>query len=66
MQVLDWEIAELQRREGIGPALEKMRTICDLGAYDLYFYLGNMFLHPSAFLIVGLWYPQKALDRLFI
>ena len=65
MQVLDWEIAELQRKEGVSAALQKMREICNLAAYDLYFYLGNMFLHPTAFLIVGLWYPKRAPGRLF-
>jgi hypothetical protein len=60
MQVLDWEISELQRREGDAKALEKLKQICDLKRYALRFYLGNLFQYPSSFTIVGLWYPKRA------
>ncbi len=65
MQVLHWEIAELHRREGDEKAVAKMGQICDLTQYALKFFLGNLFLHPSSFLIVGLWYPKRSRGRLF-
>ncbi len=66
MQVLDWEVAELHRREGNDKALQKLNSICDLSVYSLCFFLGNFRLYPTAFTIVGLWYPKRATDRLFI
>jgi hypothetical protein len=65
MQILDWEIAELQRREGDAKALQKLRQILDPQKYALRFFLGNLFQYPSSFTIVGLWYPQKAEGLLF-
>jgi hypothetical protein len=65
MQVLDWEVAELHRREGDEKALRKLCEICDLSNYALRFFLGNFRLYPTAFTIVGLWYPKRADDRLF-
>lgn len=60
MQVLDWEVGELQRKVGPEKALDKVRSLCNLAEYNTCFYLGNLFLHPTSFLIVGLWYPKKA------
>lgn len=65
MQVLDWEVAELHRREGDEKALQKLTQICDLSKYSLRFFLGNFRLYPNAFTIVGLWYPKRVTDLLF-
>lgn len=65
MQVLDWEVTELHRREGDEKALQKMHEICDLSTHAVRFFLGNLFLHPAAFTIVGIWYPKRAEGRLF-
>jgi hypothetical protein len=65
MQILDWEVVELQRREGDEKALEKVKQYCDLRAYDLKFFLGNLRLHPASFMIVGLWYPKRVAPSLF-
>ena len=64
MQVLDWGLCELQRKRGSEAAVAKMRELCDLQTYNLKFFLGNLFLHPSNFLVVGLWYPKRS-NRLF-
>lgn len=65
MQILDWELIELQRREGDEKARQKLESVLDLKAYALRFFLGNLFLHPHNFTIVGLWYPRRAAGRLF-
>lgn len=65
MQILDWEIAELQRREGDVKALRKLEQILDLEKYSVRFFLGNLFQYPTSFTIVGLWYPQRVADLLF-
>jgi len=65
MQVLDWEVAELHRREGDRKALDKVKEICDLSKYATRFFLGNMLLHPTSFTIVGIWYPKKVPGLLF-
>jgi hypothetical protein len=59
MQVLDWGLCELQRRDGDDKALSRMRELCNLEKYALRFFLGNLFMHPTSFLIVGMWYPKK-------
>ena len=59
MQVLDWGLCELQRREGDEKALARMKELCRLDAYDLKFFLGNLFLYPASFMIVGMWYPKR-------
>jgi hypothetical protein len=59
MQVLDWGLCELQRRDGDEKALARMKDLCDLKKYDLKFFLGNLFMHPASFLIVGMWYPKR-------
>ena len=65
MQILDWEVGELQRKQGDDAACEKVKAICDLKQYALKFFLGNLAQHPTAFTIVGLWYPKRQPDRLF-
>jgi hypothetical protein len=66
MQILDWEVAELHRRHGDMSALAKVQDICDLSKYALRFFLGNLHQHPTAFTIVGLWYPKRSPEqRLF-
>jgi hypothetical protein len=64
MQVLDWGLCELQRRDGDEKALKRMKELCRLDIYDLKFFLGNLFLHPASFLIVGMWYPKLRPDML--
>lgn len=60
MQVLDWGLIELARKNGWDwdSACDRLRTICDQRAYDFRLFLGNMKAHPTAFTIVGLWYPK--------
>jgi hypothetical protein len=65
MQILDWEVAELHRKLGDEKALQRVREVLDLSRYSTKFFLGNFHLHPTAFAIVGLWYPKKAEARLF-
>lgn len=60
MQILDWEVCELQRKCGDEDALKKLREITDLSRYNLRFFLGNLFQYPQNFMIVGLWYPRRA------
>jgi hypothetical protein len=62
MQVLDWGLCELQRREGSEAAVRRMKEICNLKIYDLKFFLGNLFQYPTSFLIVGMWYPKRRED----
>jgi hypothetical protein len=64
MQVLDWEICELARREGLVAAQKKVESLLDLSKYNPAFFLGNFHMFPSSFAIIGLWYPRIA-DRLF-
>lgn len=64
MQVLDWGLCELQRRDGDQKALSRMKELCNLDKYDLKFFLGNLFMHPASFLIVGMWYPKRQLGML--
>lgn len=64
MQVLDWGLCELQRRDGDEAALSRMNELCKLNIYDLKFFLGNLFLFPSSFMIVGMWYPKRRPDML--
>lgn len=59
MQVLDWGLCELQRRNGDEAALNRMKELCRLDIYDLKFFLGNLFLYPTSFMIVGMWYPKR-------
>ena len=60
MQVLDWGVCELQRRDGDATALKRMLELCNLEKYALRFFLGNLYLHPGSFMIVGMWYPKLA------
>jgi hypothetical protein len=62
MQVLDWGLCELQRREGSEAAVKRMKELCKLETYDLKFFLGNLFQYPTSFLIVGMWYPKRRDD----
>lgn len=59
MQVFDWEVVELQRREGIDAAIKKVQQVLNLEEYDIRFFLGNFKIHPSSFGIVGIWRPKK-------
>ena len=64
MQVLDWGLCELQRRDGNEAAVKRMKELCNLSVYDLKFFLGNSFRYPASFMIVGLWYPKRVPDLL--
>jgi hypothetical protein len=59
MQVLDWEICELARKEGLDAAREKVQTLLDLERYRSAFFLGNFHMYPASFAIIGLWYPLR-------
>jgi hypothetical protein len=63
MQVLDWGLCELQRRDGDDKALRRMKELCNVDKYDLKFFLGNLFMHPGSFLLVGMWYPKRQPGR---
>jgi hypothetical protein len=64
MQVLDWEICELARKNGLDAAINKVRVLLDLERYRSAFFLGNFFMYPASFAIIGLWYPRRS-TRLF-
>lgn len=64
MQVLDWGLCELQRRDGDQVALDRMKELCRLDIYGLKFFLGNLFLYPTSFMIVGMCYPKRVPDLL--
>lgn len=57
--VLDWGLLELGRREGAEQARAKMESLADLARYDLHFFVGNFFTHPTVFGIIGMWYPPR-------
>jgi hypothetical protein len=65
MQVLDWGLCELQRRNGNDAALSRMKELCRIDTYNLRFFLGNLFQYPTRFMIVGFWYPKRVPDLLF-
>jgi hypothetical protein len=62
MQIMDWEVVELQRKVGDEQALEKVKATLNLETHAIRFFLGNLKQHPNRFTIVGLWYP-KLLSR---
>jgi hypothetical protein len=62
MQVLDWGLCELQRREGGDAAVKRMKDLCNLDTYDQKFFLGNLFQYPGSFMIVGMWFPRRQVD----
>lgn len=64
-QILDWEVVELIRKFGESKALESVRKSLDLTTHAARFFLGNFRLHPTAFSIVGLWYPKRMSSGLF-
>jgi hypothetical protein len=66
MQIMDWEIVELQRRLGDMAALRAAQEHLDLSKYAIRFFLGNMLLHPTRFSIMGVWYPKRAKGLMFV
>jgi hypothetical protein len=64
MQILDWEICELARKEGLEAAKAKVQTLFNLEHYNSGFILGNFHMFPGSFAIIGLWYPPRS-NRLF-
>jgi hypothetical protein len=65
MQIMDWEIVELQRKVGDEKALQAVRDHLDLEKYAVRFFLGNIKQHPTRFTIAGLWYPKRQAGLLF-
>lgn len=65
MQILDWEVVELQRREGDVAALKKVKEVLDIKKYAVKFFLGNMRAYPTSFTIVGIWRPLRQPDLLW-
>jgi hypothetical protein len=65
MEVLDWEVTELQRKKGDEVALQAVQEHLNQDEYAVRFFLGNMLLHPTRFSIVGIWYPERAKGLLF-
>lgn len=59
MQVLDWGLLELARRNGWDAAEARLAEISDLARYDFRLFMGNFRLHLTNFGIVGLWYPKR-------
>jgi hypothetical protein len=43
MQIMDWEVIELQRKVGDEKALDAVREHLDLNAYSIRFFLGLLF-----------------------
>jgi hypothetical protein len=59
MQVIDWEVIELQRKAGDESARQKITGYMDLSKYAIRFFLGNLKSHRNRFMIAGLWYPKR-------
>lgn len=64
MQILDWEICELARKNGVEAAKAKVESLLDSNRYKTSFILGNFHMYPGSFAIIGLWYPLCS-NRLF-
>lgn len=58
MQIIDWEVVETQRKFGFEKSLALVQDHLDSDMYDIRFFLGNLRIHPTSFMIVGLWYPR--------
>jgi hypothetical protein len=66
IMIIDWELAQLYRKlrqqcETVEDCLQKTRDkwlddICGENK-ETYFFTGNMHLHPTLFLILGVFYP---------
>lgn len=67
--IIDWEIAELYRKLSTSDAWqEKLRDrwlgqLCAPGR-DTAFYVGNQHQHPTSFLVLGVWWPQRRPEQL--
>ena len=59
MQILDWEICELARREGSEAAKAKVEELL-CATYRTGFMLGNFNAYRHNFAIIGLWYPKRS------
>lgn len=59
-QILDWEICELARSQGIEAARNKVEELLKSSAYQSAFILGNIHMYPQSFAIICLWYPPRA------
>jgi len=64
MQVLDWEICQLARRNGLEAARLKVESLLRSDRYNSALILGNFHMFPSSFAIIGIWYPLRN-DTLF-
>jgi hypothetical protein len=62
--IVDWEIAEFYRRVASGPDWQDQMRERWLGQLcgptrDTAFYIGNQHQHPNAFLVLGVWWPER-------
>lgn len=64
-QVMDWGLIELQRKAGTDDAIRHLEEVTNPTTHAAKFFMGNLKSHPTAFTIVGLWYPKRAEARLF-
>jgi hypothetical protein len=71
LSILDWGIYALSRRQyatrGASMAerdvIAKIEECMDPTKHESYFFLGNTKPHPQGFMIVGLYYPPKAVEK---
>jgi hypothetical protein len=71
MSILDWGVYVLSRKiygqSGDATAqkkvLEKLEEICNLDTHDCYFFLGNTQAHPASFMVVGIYYPPRVVQK---
>lgn len=67
--IIDWEIAELYRKVADRDAWQdKLRQrwlgqLCAPGR-DTAFYVGNQHQHPTSFLVLGVWWPERRPNQL--
>lgn len=67
--IIDWEIAELYRKVARRDDWqEKLRDrwlgeLCAPGR-DTAFYVGNQHQHPTSFLVLGVWWPERRPEQL--
>ena len=68
MNILDWGLLELARREGRDKALSRLQSVANLSKHDFRLFLGTFRLHPKNFGVIGLWYPplEKESDQMLL
>ncbi|WP_437755831.1 hypothetical protein [Sorangium sp. So ce1389] len=71
LSILDWELYQLSRKQyaqrGAAQAerdvIKKVEDQMDPGKRDPYFFLGNTKAHSNSFMIVGLYYPARDVQK---